>query len=70
MQQPANGCSTQHNGATDDDHIPSSSAQQNGTDIVPHSTTINGEILPKTLEKTEYEIVRLIGQHLKAIGLK
>ncbi|KAG8263855.1 WD repeat-containing protein 26 [Homalodisca vitripennis] len=69
MQQPANGC-TQHNGATEDDHIPSSSAQQNGTDIAPHSTTVNGEISPKRLDRTDYEIVRLIGQHLKTIGLK
>jgi len=71
MQQPANGCTRQqHNGATDDDDdIPSSSAQQNGTDIVPHSTTINGEISPKRLDRTDYEIVRLIGQHLKTIGL-
>lgn len=69
MQQPANGC-TQHNGSTDEDHTPSSSAQQNGTDIVPHITSINGEISPKHLDRTDYEIVRLIGQHLKTIGLK
>lgn len=69
MQQPANGC-TQHNGATVEDHIPSSSSQQNGTDVVLRSTSVNGEISPKRLERTDYEIVRLIGQHLKTIGLK
>lgn len=67
MQQPANGCS-QHNGATED-HIPSSSNQQNGTDIGSENNAINGDILPKRLDKTDYEIVRLIGQHLKTIGL-
>lgn len=68
MQQPANGCS-QHNGATED-HIPSSSNQQNGTDIGSENNAINGDILPKRLDKTDYEIVRLIGQHLKTIGLQ
>lgn len=71
MQQPANGC-TQHNGVTDDDHSPSSSTQQNGTDLVLHIASMNGEISTNTknLERTDYEIVRLIGQHLKTIGLK
>lgn len=69
MQQPANGC-FQHNGASDD-HLPSSSNQQNGTDIATDiNNAVNGELSPKRLDKTDYEIVRLIGQHLKTIGLK
>ncbi|XP_075224042.1 WD repeat-containing protein 26 isoform X2 [Lycorma delicatula] len=68
QQQAANGCS-QHNGASKDHNCASSSNQQNGTDIATENNAVNGEIMPKTMGKTDQDIVRLIGQHLKTIGL-
>ncbi|XP_067010012.2 WD repeat-containing protein 26 isoform X3 [Anabrus simplex] len=70
MQQAANGC-TQRNGVSEE-HSEHTS-QQNGTDVSPESNAINGgpngDITPKIMDKTSQDIVRLIGQHLKTIGL-
>ncbi|XP_039284126.1 WD repeat-containing protein 26 isoform X2 [Nilaparvata lugens] len=70
MQQPTNGCS-QHNGASEDHLHASSSNQQNGTTDMTgdNNVAVNGELVPKTMGKTDQDIVRLIGQHLKTIGL-
>lgn len=71
MQQAANGC-TQRNGVSEDHSA--SSSQQNGTELTSENNAINGgpngDILPKIIDKTNQDIVRLIGQHLKTIGLK
>lgn len=71
MQQAANGC-TQRNGVSED-HSELSS-QQNGTDNLQEINVVNGtqngELTPKIMDKTTQDIVRLIGQHLKAIGLE
>lgn len=69
QQQAANGCS-QHNGASEDHDTASSSNQQNGTDITTVNNAVNGEIMAKSMGKTDQDIVRLIGQHLKTIGLQ
>lgn len=77
MQQASNGGAVssgpQQNGATSD----SGGAQTNGnisteTDDV---NGINGEASPSTgppkiMDKTNQDIVRLIGQHLKTVGLE
>ncbi|KAJ9594415.1 hypothetical protein L9F63_014140, partial [Diploptera punctata] len=57
MQQAANGC-TQRNGVSEDHSA--SSSQQNGTELTYSA---------KIIDKTNQDIVRLIGQHLKTIGL-
>lgn len=71
MQQAANGC-TQRNGVSEDHSA--SSSQQNGTELTSENNAINGapngDISPKIIDKTNQDIVRLIGQHLKTIGLK
>lgn len=71
MQQAANGC-TQRNGVSEDHSA--SSSQQNGTEHTSEINAINGgpngEISAKIIDKTNQDIVRLIGQHLKTIGLK
>lgn len=61
MHQQANGC--QHNGAATDDYEASSSSQQNGN-IDDYKITV------PVMGKTDTDIVRLIGQHLKTVGLK
>nr|CAD7440003.1 unnamed protein product [Timema bartmani] len=71
MQQAANGC-MQRNGVSEDHSTTSSSSQQNGTDASSENNAINGGPngdIPKTIDKTNQDIVRLIGQHLKTIGL-
>ncbi|XP_072155113.1 WD repeat-containing protein 26 isoform X2 [Bemisia tabaci] len=69
MQQAANGC-CEHNGAAEEDLQESTSAfQQNGMDAQPDSNGINGDVSTKVIGKTDQEIVRLIGQHLRTIGL-
>lgn len=65
MLQPTNGC-LQHNGSVDQ---PSSSSTVNG------SATGNGDEPEQNngcniKGRSSQEIVRLIGQHLKLIGLK
>ena len=77
MQQASNGgavSSGQQNGATSDSGGP----QTNGnlsteTDI--DANRVNGEASPslgppKIMDKTNQDIVRLIGQHLKTVGLE
>ncbi|XKL61463.1 hypothetical protein PGB90_008520 [Kerria lacca] len=59
MHQQANGC--HHNGAANDDYETASSSQQNGN-------AEEYKIVP-IMGKTDQDIVRLIGQHLKTIGL-
>ncbi|XP_047002350.1 WD repeat-containing protein 26 isoform X2 [Schistocerca americana] len=70
MQQAANGCA-QRNGVSED-HSDTFN-QQNGAEISPDDNAVNGgpneEITPKIMDKTTQDIVRLIGQHLKTIGL-
>ncbi|XP_046387568.1 WD repeat-containing protein 26 [Ischnura elegans] len=70
MQQATNGCA-QHNGASEGQQA--SSSHQNGSDINTANNAVNGEtngdIAPKIIDKTNQDIVRLIGQHLKSIGL-
>ncbi|XP_063235841.1 WD repeat-containing protein 26 [Bacillus rossius redtenbacheri] len=69
MQQAANGC-TQRNGVSEDHE--ESSSQQNGTELLNDTNAINGGPngnISSTIDKTNQDIVRLIGQHLKAIGL-
>ncbi|GFG37456.1 hypothetical protein Cfor_07179, partial [Coptotermes formosanus] len=70
MQQAANGC-TQRNGVSEDHSA--SSSEQNGTELMSEINAVNGapngEISPKIIDKTNQDIVRLIGQHLKTIGL-
>lgn len=61
MHQQANGC-PQQNGATDEQYDTASSSQQNGN-------LDEYETMP-VLSKVDQDVVRLIGQHLKAIGLK
>lgn len=62
MHQQANGC-PQHNGATNEDYETPSSSQQNGN-AAEHKSPV------PAMGKTDQDIVRLIGQHLKTIGLK
>jgi hypothetical protein len=51
-----------------------SSSEQNGTELTSDINAVNGapngEISPKIVDKTNQDIVRLIGQHLKTVGLK
>ncbi|KAK7576445.1 hypothetical protein V9T40_012731 [Parthenolecanium corni] len=61
MHQQANGC-PQHNGATNEDYETPSSSQQNGN-AAEHKSPV------PAMGKTDQDIVRLIGQHLKTIGL-
>lgn len=61
MQQPtANGCV--RNGATDNN----GATQENGHDLVGGDYNQDHVIM----DKTNQDIVRLIGQHLKTVGLK
>lgn len=65
----ANGC-PQHNGESEE----ATTSQQNG--LCPSAA--NGEIIEnntksaamKALSRTDQDIVRLIGQHLRGLGLK
>lgn len=66
MQQAANGCSPQQNGTSESRQ----GITQNGTDDCVINGDVNGEIIPKTMDKTNQEIVRLVGQYLKSVGLK
>lgn len=78
MQQASNGgpvsSSPQQNGGTSDSGGP----QTNGnisTETDNDVNGINGEASPslgppKTMDKTNQDIVRLIGQHLKTVGLE
>ncbi|KAF4524623.1 hypothetical protein B566_EDAN013874 [Ephemera danica] len=72
MQQAANG-SVEQNGATDQQQQAASSSHENGSSNVSENNAINGEangdISPKIMDKTNQDIVRLIGQHLRTIGL-
>lgn len=61
MHQQANGC--QHNGAASDDYEAPSSSQQNGN-VDEYNITV------PVMSKTDQDIVRLVGQHLKTVGLK
>lgn len=78
MQQASNGAAVsnvpQQNGANPD----SSGSHANGN-AIPHCdgdvNGVNGESNqavgpPKVMDKTNQDIVRLIGQHLKAVGLE
>lgn len=78
MQQASNGVTAppgpQQNGASSDAGGP----HTNGN-VVPEPdgniNGINGEengatITPKVMDKTNQDIVRLIGQHLKTVGLE
>jgi hypothetical protein len=60
MNQQANGC---FNGASGNNFEASSSTQRNG-DFEEETNTM------PALTKCDQDIVRLIGQHLKIIGLK
>lgn len=79
MQQGANGAAvspgTQQNGTATD----SSGAHTNGNiaaETDGDGAEVNGEEsesgtpLPKIMDKTNQDIVRLIGQHLKTVGLE
>lgn len=70
-----NGCSPQHNGQVDaDSTAPSTSVQLNGACSGPSS---NGDIHENSnrpgririMSQTDRDIVRLIGQHLRSLGL-
>ncbi|XP_059470541.1 WD repeat-containing protein 26 [Neocloeon triangulifer] len=74
MQQAANGTvngvSATANGAGE----PSGSGRQNGSDTFAGMTNgeaaSNGDLgSPKLMDRTNHDIVRLIGQHLRTIGL-
>lgn len=65
MQQAANGCSPQQNGTSESRQV----ITQNGTTDSVINGDVNGEIIPKTMDKTNQEIVRLVGQYLKSVGL-
>lgn len=74
MHQQANGC-TQHNGASasttnddyDDEIATSSSSHHRNGNI---ADDYNADATTPIMGKTDQDIVRLIGQHLKTIGLK
>ena len=69
----SNGCAA-HNGATGDSHTQPSTSQMNGA----CSANSNGElhedvdgVAPvKLMCQTDQDVVRLIGQHLRGLGLK
>lgn len=66
MQQPtANGCA--RNGAGAATSCSNGASEANG-----HDARANGEVGPAavTMDETNQDIVRLIGQHLKTVGLK
>lgn len=76
MQQPANGSQgTQQNGANVDtggEHAANGNTSPRCDGDV---NGVNGENNqapgpPKVMDKTNQDIVRLIGQHLKAVGLE
>lgn len=65
MQSPTtNGCPSMHNGAT----TSIKEDEQNG-DHLPDISTENSEIDIKIKSQTEQDIIRLIGQHLRGLGL-
>ncbi|XP_023230912.1 WD repeat-containing protein 26-like [Centruroides sculpturatus] len=59
-----NGCPSMHNGAT----TSIKEDEQNG-DHLPDISTDNNEIGTKIKSQTEQDIIRLIGQHLRGLGL-
>jgi hypothetical protein len=77
MQQAANG-TVEQNGASSTANgagEPSSSGLQNGSGGLGGMTNgdgaSNGNLSsPKIMDSTNHDIVRLIGQHLRTIGLK
>jgi len=63
-----NGTTPQHNGETVD--TPSVS-QQNGTSEGSLNGESGGRQSPqKTMSRSDMDIIRLIGQHLRGLGLK
>jgi len=69
----SNGCAA-HNGGTGDRQVQASTSQMNGA----CSATSNGELREdgegtepvKLMCQSDRDIVRLIGQHLRGLGLK
>ena len=82
--QAKNGCSSKdaNNGNKNDDGSPTESLYGLKDDVVggiKHGllsdadqsfAELDGLIQPKTISKTDQEIVRIIGQHLTSIGLQ